>query len=428
MALPKFAFGFSWSVTIVSSFVAASVAAAEPQISWEKKGDQVAVKSGDATRTISLDELKSVFKAALSAPGYDYLIVEKAGFKKGQLCNFDDFKPVKEAALGSLDRLASFARAYGLGKEKPILANHRVAQKAPALSGRDDAVLAADIDSLNHDVDRIVDEAFDAAGAKTLSAGSRDWNGYELFRAVLAKPGYEGPFVKIPTGSFVMGSPATDPFRYPDEQTHEVEIRNGFEMQATEVTQAQFYSVMGYNPAFFSQEKFCRSSFTRSLGTGVCRDLPVERVSWKDAQLFLNRLNAADPAHHYRLPTEEEWEYSARGGTTTPFYFGADPAGLQSNAWFFKNSDAHSHKVGTKAANPFGLHDMYGNEWEWTADSYPVVSASAGNKVSFEERRIFRGGSWHCMPASLRSAARRAAAPTFRSSMIGLRVVREAAQ
>ena len=155
-------------------------------------------------------------------------------------------------------------------------------------------------------------------------------------------------FAWIPAGEFRMGSTSSD--ADDDEQpVTRVRISRGFWLGKHEVTQAEWQAVMGTNPSLFS-------------GCGRC---PVERVSWDDAQAFIGRLNARGGGR-YRLPTEAEWEYAARAGTSGDRY-GGD---LDAIAWHDRNSGTRTHSVGQKAPNAFGLHDMLGNVWEWVQDWY----------------------------------------------------------
>ena len=157
----------------------------------------------------------------------------------------------------------------------------------------------------------------------------------------------------IPAGEFMMGSPeSVDDADDRAKPQHKVRITKPFHLGVHEVTQAEYEKVMGKNPSNF---KGARN--------------PVEQVSWKDAVEFCKRLTAKE-SMTYRLPTEAEWEYAYRAGTTTRYSFGDDPASLGEYAWYGDNSEKKTHPVGEKKPNTWGLHDMHGNVWEWCADWY----------------------------------------------------------
>ncbi len=207
-------------------------------------------------------------------------------------------------------------------------------------------------------------------------------------------------FVKIPSGSFMMGGDKSED----EKPIHQVTISNDFYMGKYEVTQAQWKVVMSSNPSNFKGD-----------------NLPVENVSWEDAQEFIKKLNAKGEGT-YRLPTEAEWEYAARSGTTDNY-----AGNLDAMAWYDKNSDSKSHEVGMKQANAWGLYDMHGNVWEWCEDLYGAYSSSAQTDPTGEisgSTRLLRGGGWSTGAAGLRSAFRGVNSPSHRNTNLGFRVVR----
>ena len=219
----------------------------------------------------------------------------------------------------------------------------------------------------------------------------------------------DADFVQIQPGTFWMGSPEAEQQRWPDETLHEVRITQGFEMQTTEVTQAQWEAAMHYNPAYFR---------------GANR--PVECISYDDIQSFLSRLNAqaVNRGYRYRLPTEAEWEYAARAGTQTAFSFGEDASLLDKYAVQNRDSTA---PVGSKLPNPWGLYDMHGNVFEWASDWYgrdyyrssPTDDPQGPASGSY---RVLRGHNWYASGWFLRSAERHYTGKSL-SDQYGFRLV-----
>lgn len=215
-------------------------------------------------------------------------------------------------------------------------------------------------------------------------------------------------FVAIAPGVFMRGCSPGDTRCDPDEHpAHEVRITRPFEIGTYEVTQAQWEAVMGTNPSHF---------------TGDPRR-PVERITWHDVQEFLTRLNARDDGYRYRMPTEAEWEYAARAGRTE-----ANTGSLDDVAWHQGNSGRQTHPVGLKRPNAWGLYDVEGNVYEWTADFYDnydedPLTDPTGPKTGGS--RIPRGGSWDSTPVGARLSNRNLYEPSNRDYNIGVRVVRE---
>ena len=196
----------------------------------------------------------------------------------------------------------------------------------------------------------------------------------------------------IPPGEFMMGSPESEEGRFSNETQHRVKITKPFYLSAHEVTQEQYERVMGSNP---------------SSSTGDTK--PVERVSWNDAVAFCGKLSDEEGVE-YRLPTEAEWEYACRAGTTTAYSFGDDVAQLGEYAWYGKNSELITYPVGEKLPNAWGLFDMHGNVVEWCQDWYgdydlQVVSDPIG-PASGDHGRVLRGGAFNLLPKFVRAALR----------------------
>ena len=218
----------------------------------------------------------------------------------------------------------------------------------------------------------------------------------------------------IPAGEFMMGSPGTESGRGDDETQHGVSITKPFYLGVTEVTQEQYQKVMGTNPSKFKGPQN-----------------PVEQVNWNDALEFCRKLSAM-PAektagHEYRLPTEAEWEYACRSGTTTAYGFGADASRLGDYGWFEGNSDSKTHPVGEKKPNAWGLYDMHSNVAEWCQDRYGVYpggSATDPTGATSGSDRVIRGGCWFYGAGYCRSALRIRHSPGGRISILGFRVLR----
>ncbi|MFM2196332.1 MAG: hypothetical protein RL092_1932 [Bacteroidota bacterium] len=186
---------------------------------------------------------------------------------------------------------------------------------------------------------------------------------------VNAQPEIEMVFVE--GGKFMMGSNEGEEFNKP---AHEVSVKS-FNIGKYEITQMQWRTVMGYNPSYFSN----------------CDNCPVETISWKDIQKFIKKLNL-DTGKKYRLPTEAEWEFAARGGIKSKGFTFSGGNNIAEVAWYFGNSDSTIHKVGLKQPNELGIYDMTGNVWEWSSD---LANSFSDNSWKNEGNyRILRGGSW----------------------------------
>jgi formylglycine-generating enzyme required for sulfatase activity len=227
----------------------------------------------------------------------------------------------------------------------------------------------------------------------------------------------------VSAGTFTMGSPASEVNRQTNETEHNVTLTKGFYLGKYEVTQAQYEAVMTGNPEGLNPKP---SNWPNNPNR------PVEKVSGDDAKIFVNRLNAAEQAAgrlpagwSYVLPTESQWEYACRAGTTTTYSWGATIA--SSNTNFLLSGFNQTTDVGQYAANPWGFFDMHGNVWELTADRYQAAYPT-GNPVvdpvgpASGSKDVVRGGSWVNDGARLRSAERHVNTPSYRYYTVGFRV------
>ncbi len=233
-------------------------------------------------------------------------------------------------------------------------------------------------------------------------------------------------FSCIPGGTFTMGSPSTEPNRAANEIPHRVTV-SAFEMQTTDVTQAQWVKVMGSNPSNFKSQSNCPKTYTIQP-VQMCPNHPVEQVSFGDVQEYIRKVNETlHDGYKYRLPTEAEWEYAARAGSQTAYYFGDNTSVMDQYAWYSGNSNSQTHDVAKLQANSFGLYDMSGNVWQWVQDWWGDYSTSDQvNPLGAQSGsyRVLRGGSWYQDARSLRSASCYNFGPSARSHDVGFRLMR----
>ncbi len=246
-------------------------------------------------------------------------------------------------------------------------------------------------------------------------------------------------------GEFLMGSPADDKEALDWEKPQcRVRITRPFYLGVHEVKQADYLSVMGENPSFFSSNGQGKDQVAGRLTARY----PVENVSWLDAVRFCNKLSEKEgrkPFYEiggekvqvpnwsgtgYRLPTEAEWEYACRAGGTSRYYFGDDPSVLGRYAWYKDNSGESTQPVGLLRPNDSGLHDMLGNVWEWCGDTpasrdrFKDQLIIDPHVLNNDEAHFFRGAAYPHDPGGMRNAQRAANLATYRASDVGFRVAR----
>ena len=223
------------------------------------------------------------------------------------------------------------------------------------------------------------------------------------------KKGISIEMVRVEAGTFTMG--ATPEMEYPwndEKPTHQVILTNDYYIGKYEVTQALWQAVMGKNPSKFKGD-----------------NLPVENVSWDDCQEFISKLNSVT-GKAFRLPTEAEWEYAARGGNKSRGYQYSGSNNFLDVAWFKDNSGSKTHAVGTKQPNELGIYDMSGNVWEWCQDWYGAYSSSSPvnpTGANSGSVRVLRGGSWLYFARICHSSCRSLRSPDICDFNLGLRLV-----
>ncbi len=223
------------------------------------------------------------------------------------------------------------------------------------------------------------------------------------------KNGINIEMVKVEAGSFNMG--ATPEMENPNEDekpVHRVTLTNNYYIGKYEVTQALWKIVMGSNPSNFKGD-----------------NLPIEKVSWNNCQKFISKLNKLT-GKSFRLPSEAEWEYAARGGNKSRGYQYSGSNTIGDVAWYYGNSSSMTHAVGTKQPNELGLYDMTGNVWEWCQDWFGGYSSSPQTNPTGAVSgsiRVYRGGGWYHSAGDCRTSFRLVGAPGFRSDGLGLRLV-----
>ena len=366
-----------------------------------------------------------IFRQRASEAGHGvtrrFLVLNNGDLLSGQLLEWKlQVRPGAGATATGLDDLEQVRFSSGTREVNILMRNG--SEQTGALPG----------DSLQFELDLGPKLQLPLAHLKSLYARNGSLplvvrNEFAAEKASAGDPSSEAPLpapaglVWIRPGRFQLGSPAEEKDHGTDEDpTTEVVITRGFWMGQHEVTQAEYLALVGTNPSGFVQST----------------NQPVERVTWNEANAYCERLTARERdagrlplGYVYRLPTEAEWEYACRAGTTTRFSFGDDlgETELVGYAWFITNSESSSHPVGQLKPNPWGVHDLHGNVWEWChdiwQDAYPggTVTNYSGPKDGW--LRVARGGSWLYDASFSRSANRDNYGPDNRCSDIGFRVV-----
>ncbi|MGE4520652.1 MAG: formylglycine-generating enzyme family protein [Desulfobacteraceae bacterium] len=239
-------------------------------------------------------------------------------------------------------------------------------------------------------------------------------------------------FVYIKPGTFMMGSPSSESGRENDEKQHKVTLTKGYFMQTTEVTIGQYRKYLqetGDDTGVDWKDDDCpikkNSSYSLSGNKfGQSDKQPMVEISWHGAKKFADWLSKKDGIT-YRLPTEAEWEYAARAGTTTAYCFGDNSGSLGNYAWYDDNSGSKTHEAGLKKPNKLGLYDMHGNVWEWCEDwfgDYPSGHVTDPSGPGSGSYRVLRGGGWSDSARSCRGANRFNHSPGDTNNLYGFRL------
>ena len=352
-----------------------------PAVAWatqlppDMEADRFLLQAETAIEEQDFEQAKTTMDRILELQAeHDLELPEQFSFRYAQV--LERLGLYDEAMESATSYLALAGRDGEFYREALQLINAAEAAKAAAEAAR----IAAEAEAIAA-----------AEAARRLPGETRTFDGME--------------FVWIPAGQFQMGSTSSDSEENERPVTR-AGISRGFWLGKFEVTQAEWQAVMGANPSRFSTCELC----------------PVEAVSWYDVHDFIERLNERAGANAYRLPTEAEWEYAARAGSTRERY-----GDLDAISWHIGNSQERTHPVGQKLPNAWGLYDVLGNVWEWVADwygDYPggFVTEPRGPRSGLN--RIIRGGGWGASSNYQRAAARIAEDPSHRSEYQGFRLAR----
>ena len=395
---------------------------------------------------VAVSEFKNRLKSALRIQTFDTLGQQQAK----QLKNYRDYrerltqKPSTEDLVQQRDEVQSkvskieaFIEAYGeenANAEEVLILKGRLATLNSKVKDR--KKFSDTVESLNASIDQLVDDVIGSSQMNTMRY-SKDKTSieYSVLRSYVRPYLAQIAFVPVKAGTFNMGSPPSEKGQDEDELQHQVTLTKDFEIGSTEVTQLQWVVVMGSNPSRFKEESHCPESYIEINGVSLCSDFPVESVSWNDVKEYISEYNKrAKDNFTYRLPTEAEWEFAARAGTSTTYSFGNSSSEAFDYAWFSENSGEQTRAVATKEPNPLGIYDVHGNVWEWVEDwygKYPNRSVTdprglnPRGLISVFSRRTICGGSWRSDKARhLRSANRNGGEPERLWTNTGFRLVR----
>ena len=412
----------------------------EDHVDLELRGD-CKVKPGTVVQNVPVSDFRKALKMALRLPGgnYDDVTKEKIElYNKRNRGNIEGLLKRQRDLKVEINKIESFIEKFGKENTDSNYLS-KLKESLSQVDGElgDHAQLDRIIKEINGEINSLVDHII-SSDALHEYVFSKQKTGFifNILRAYLRAPMLSASFQRIEKDSFDMGSPSNEADRDGDEDQKRVTISKSFDIMITEVTQMQWFLVMGDNPSRFKSPENCDNHVTIN-GQGLCPRNPVERVSWNRVQEYIKKLNDShglsgcegtpkDSEGCYRLPTEAEWELAARGNTTTAYSFGDESSRLGDYAWYWENSGSKTHPVGLKEANPYGLYDVHGNVWEWVQDKYNKSLPGGIDPLhtSSGSYRVFRGGSWNFSALVLRSANRSYGNPGEGYSFVGFRLVR----
>ena len=390
---------------------------------------------------VAVSEFKNRIKSALRIQTFDTLGQQQAKQLKNyreyrerltQKPSTEDLVQQRDEVQSKVSKIEAFIEAYGEENANTTEELLTLRQLLATLNSKvkDRKKFSDTVESLNASIDQLVDDLIGSSQMNTMRY-SKDKTGieYSVLRTYVRPYLAQTAFVPVKAGTFNMGSPLSENDRDEDELQHQVTLTKDFEIGSTEVTQLQWVVVMGSNPSRFKEESYCPESYMEINGVSLCSDFPVERVSWNDVKEYISAYNKrAKDNFTYRLPTEAEWEFAARAGTSTAYSFGNSSSELTDYAWFSENSRGQTRAVATKKPNPLGIYDVHGNVWEWVEDwygKYPNRSVTDPRGLRSVLSRVGRGGSWQSDKTRyLRSANRSSDEPEYSWANTGFRLVR----